>query len=75
MFPYLCSVRTNKVSYSDCTFNISEDKKNTARVVLNEMFPQTLVYTFEASFSGWMADGVYNEFTINDYKSLGKALL
>jgi len=42
-----------EISFVQSTFSISEDKKNSARVVLNEMFPKALVYTLETSFFGY----------------------
>lgn len=45
LFPFFCSKRMKQISYDQCYFNVSEGKKNTARAVLSEMFPQALVYT------------------------------
>ena len=52
-YPYLCSKKCKQISFLQSTFTVTEDKKNTARVVLSEMFPKALVYTFENSFYGW----------------------
>lgn len=46
LFPYFCSKRIKQISFNQSTFNVSEDKKNSARVVLAEIFPKSLVYTF-----------------------------
>lgn len=58
---------------------MSEDKKNTARVVLHELFPHALVYTFEASFYGFHREKAYEtsvqEFTVESYKRIGRDLL
>ena len=75
LFPYICSLKSEKVAYSSCTFTTSEDKKNTARVVLNEMFPAALVYTFETSFFGYKSSGSSFEFTVKEFKELGRSLL
>lgn len=53
LFPYYCSRKVKQISYTQSTFGISDDKKSCARVVLAEMFPKALVYTFENSFYGW----------------------
>lgn len=46
LFPYFCSKKMKQVSFSQCSFTISDSKKDCARVVLSEMFPKALVYTF-----------------------------
>lgn len=35
LFPYYCSKQMKEISFVQSTFSISEDKKNSARVVLN----------------------------------------
>ena len=45
LFPFVCSKKLKQISFSQSTFSISEDKKNSARVVLSEYFPRALVYT------------------------------
>lgn len=46
LFPYVCSKKIKQVSFTQSTFITHEDKKNSARVVLSEIFPKALVYTF-----------------------------
>eukprot|EP00919_Chromeraceae_sp_WS-2016_P006061 GHVR01014230.1.p1 GENE.GHVR01014230.1~~GHVR01014230.1.p1 ORF type:complete len:149 (+),score=4.93 GHVR01014230.1:830-1276(+) len=46
LFPYICSKRVTQISFAQSTFSIHENKKNSARVVLSELFPKALVYTF-----------------------------
>lgn len=53
-----------EISFVQSTFSISEDKKNSARVVLNEMFPKSSVYTLETSFYGYKKGKKIVEFTI-----------
>ncbi len=53
LFPYYCSRKIKQISFAQSTFKVSEDKKACARVVLSEMFPKALIYTFENSFYGW----------------------
>lgn len=35
LFPFVCSKKIKQVSFSQSTFTISEEKKNSARVVLS----------------------------------------
>lgn len=35
LFPYVCSKKIKQISFAQSTFNITEDKKNSARVVLS----------------------------------------
>lgn len=75
----MCSRRNARISFEECTFNITEDKRNTARVVLQELFPSALIYTFESSFNGSTRNRngveVYEEFTIDGYKRIGRDVL
>lgn len=76
LFPYFCSKRIKQISFSQSTFFISEDKKNSARVVLSEIFPKALVYTFENSFYGWVKDNnTVQDYTIDILKRIGKDLI
>ena len=45
ILPYFLSKKMKQISFVQSNFNVSEDKKNTARVVLSELFPKALVYT------------------------------
>lgn len=45
LFPYVCSKKIKQISFNQSTFNITDDKKNSARVVMSEMFPRAHVYT------------------------------
>lgn len=53
IFPFFCSKLIKKISFSQSYFTVAEDKRNTARAVLSEMFPKALVYTLESSFHGY----------------------
>lgn len=75
LFPYYCSRKVKQISYTQSTFTVSEDKKASARVVLSEMFPKALVYTFENSFYGWRRGKTVVEHTIDSYRRLGKDLV
>lgn len=75
LFPYYCSRKVKQISYHQSTFAISDDKKSCARVVLAEMFPKALVYTFENSFYGWRKGKHIFEHTIESYRKLGRELV
>ena len=56
----------------DCSFAHEEYKKKAARIYLSTYFRQIQVYTFEASFYGFInANGKKEEFTPKLYSSLG----
>ena len=74
-FPYYCSRKIKQVSFQQSTFSVSHSKKTCARVVLAEMFPKALVYTFENSFYGWRKGGHIVEYTIEAYRKLGRQLV
>ena len=59
----------------DCTFAMEEYKKKAARVFLSFYFRQIQVYTFEASFYGFINNGKKEEFTPQTYQNLGKTLV
>lgn len=42
------------IRYEDCTFNMDEDKRSTARVQLFTTLKISNIYTFEASFFGYI---------------------
>jgi hypothetical protein len=44
IFPYFCSKKMKQISFLQSCFHISDSKKNTARAVLSELFPKSLVY-------------------------------
>lgn len=75
LFPYFCSKRIKQISYIQSTFTATEDKKNTARIVLSEMFPKALIYTFENSFYGWKKGSNIIEHTQDSYKRVGRDLM
>ena len=64
-----------QISYPQCNFVVSEDKKNTARVVLSEMFPKAFVYTLENSFYGWKLKDKIIDYSPQNLKKLGKDLI
>ena len=73
LFPFVCSKKMKQISYLQSTFTISEQKKNSARVVLSEYFPKALVYTLENSFHGWRKDnGVINDYTPEILRKIGR---
>ncbi len=60
------------INYDDCTFNVEEDKRSTARVQLFSTLKSPNIYTFEASFFGYMGKNKEKKhFTIESYKNLG----
>ena len=46
LFPFYCSRKVKQISFQQSTFSVCASKKSTARVVLAEMFPKAMVYTF-----------------------------
>lgn len=65
-----------QISFAQSTFTISEDKKNSARVVLSEMFPRANVYTLESSFHGWQRDqNTIIEYTPENLRKIGRDLV
>lgn len=75
LFPYICSKKIKQISFNQSTFCVSEDKKNSARVVLSELFPKALVYTLENSFHGWKKDrNTIYEYTPEVLKRIGREL-
>ncbi len=72
IFPYVCSKLTSMIRYEDCTFNLEEDKRSTARVQLFSNLKISNIYTFEASFFGYINKNKERKsFTIENYKNLG----
>ena len=74
-FPYFCSKKIKQISYLQSTFKATECKKNTARVVLSEIFPKALVYTFETSFHGWKRSQCVVEHSQESYRKVGRDLV
>ena len=62
-------------SLNQCTYTFTAAKKSTARQVLKKLYPDCLVYTFEASFHGSDLNHHLREFTELDYLQLGKDLM
>jgi hypothetical protein len=54
MFPFVCSKLTSMVKYEDCTYSVEDDKRATARVQLFSTLKSPNIYTFEASFYGYI---------------------
>lgn len=52
LFPYICSYNFQDVSFEDCTFFISDDKKTTARGILVNYLDTKNIFTYEVSFYG-----------------------
>lgn len=76
LFPYVCSKKIKQISFAQSTFSISEDKKNSARVVMAEMFPKAHVYTLESSFHGWRKDhSAIHEYTPEVLRKIGRELV
>lgn len=46
LFPFYCSRKVKQISFQQSTFSVCPSKKSTARVVLADMFPKAMVYTF-----------------------------
>lgn len=75
ILPYFLSRRIKQISYHQCYFSVTEDKLNTARVVLSEMFPKALVYTLENSFHGWRHKDKIIDYSPTNLRKLGKELI
>lgn len=74
MFPYVCSKMSQMVRYEDCTFAIEEDKRSTARIQLFSNLKCPNIYTFEASFFGYVKKNEKRHFTVEGYRMLGQVL-
>jgi len=77
LFPYFCSKKIKQVSFTQSTFSITEDKNNSARVVLSELFPKAHVYTLENSFHGWRRErgSFIHDYTPEVLRKIGKDIL
>ena len=58
MLPLITSRINQGVSLIDCSFALSDNKKNTARIALQEDIGNGLSYTFETSFYGQQKHGM-----------------
>lgn len=74
MFPYICSRLSPFIKFEDCTFNIGEDKRSTARVQLFNLFKSPNIFTFETSFFGYARKKEKHHFTVQDYRMLGQVI-
>eukprot|EP00825_Cyclidium_porcatum_P007237 TRINITY_DN13621_c0_g1_i1.p1 TRINITY_DN13621_c0_g1~~TRINITY_DN13621_c0_g1_i1.p1 ORF type:complete len:368 (-),score=56.54 TRINITY_DN13621_c0_g1_i1:47-1150(-) len=63
------------ISFKDCTFKLTSEKSSAARQALFQETGINCIYTFEASFYGYInAQNEKYHFSINDYKNLGRSI-
>ena len=74
MFPFIAFKLNPQISFEDCTFSIQEEKKKTARVYLSLTHQITNIYTYEASFFGYIKDNKKLPFGIEEFRGLGNTL-
>lgn len=75
MIPMLASKLNPHISFKDSTFKLIQEKASAARQALFLESGISFIYTFEASFYGYLnSQNEKCHFTINDYKALGRSI-
>lgn len=75
IIPLLASQLSPHISFKDSTYYLQADKSATAREALFHESGNSYIYTFEASFFGYVGQqGEKQHFSISDFKSLGKSI-
>ena len=75
LMPRIIARKTPLFSYKDCKFQVENDKKRTARVVIWKEFGITNSFTLESSSFGYVHGDEIRPFTIEDYSSIGECFL
>ncbi|EAR84316.2 zinc carboxypeptidase family protein (macronuclear) [Tetrahymena thermophila SB210] len=77
LIPRILSKKNHLFSIKDCKFRVTDDKKNTARVICWNELKISNSFTLETSFFGYddlQNDGKPTHFTTQDLSNLGKSL-
>ncbi|KAL4478961.1 hypothetical protein ABPG72_019398 [Tetrahymena utriculariae] len=77
LIPRILSKKNHLFSIKDCKFRVTDDKKNTARVICWNELKISNSFTLETSFFGYddlQNDGKPTHFTTQDLANLGKSL-
>ena len=74
-FPYIFDQTSKYFNYSHCNFCVQKCKEGSARVSIWKMLKNPNIFTLETSFFGASkkkSNGKPYQYTINDYKEIGK---